>query len=65
MLETPRGGNAHAAPYTQYYTDPILRPLARTLHLPEWALSLLLLMAMAVGQVALAQVSHAFSAGGG
>jgi hypothetical protein len=64
VLHGPPDRDERIAPYSEYFTDPVVGPLARGLHLPQRFVSLLLLVVLAAGQVGLLALSQAVSRGG-
>lgn len=58
-LPGPREPQDRIAPYAEYFTDPLVKPLAQSLHAHPRLPSTLLLIVLAAGQVSLDRLSAA------
>ncbi len=54
-----RRASDRISPFAGYVTDPIVVPLARTLHVHEWLVSVLLLIALAMASAGLDRLAGA------
>lgn len=57
VLPGPASPSERIAPYVGYFTDPLITPVARTLHLPARTVALVLLVVVAVLSVALTRTT--------
>ena len=58
VLPGPAPPADRVAPFVGYFTDPLVRPVARRLHVPTRAVAFALLVAVAVLSVALTRLTR-------
>lgn len=59
LLPGPQDAHDRIAPYTEYFIDPMVQPLAARFHVHPRVISTLLLIVLAAAQVALDRLSAA------